>query len=548
MADKIEHISESDVLNAGREKINKFAIDPALRAEQNSLTAKNVANQSQQISTDAKDIAKNTDGRLDNIVAGEMKDAEVIDARKPFDADSYETLSKRLDEQIGKNSEFRNFENDVSFMQRIYNENAERGINAKWFGAKGDGVKDDSEAIINAITHARSNNLAVFIPTGTYLVTKKIILNSLDTISGVGDQSEITFSGDGGFEVAATTNRITVKSLKITTADNNMTAFYAPNDTRAFNMENLTIENFEYGFKSDDLYWYSNQKNVRYNNCNYSIYVSGQNNINNVFDNVYSNQARILGLFLADFYGSLISCNFGGLIGDNALPARLIETALNSCITMTSCNFEHATVADVETIKFTGTSFITMTSCSVWRHNSTNATMSVLGLYNGARLNCINTRERNNTNFASLIKQYDYSTLIADNEMSVQYDKNILSQSQTFISQKKRVLLSKITQKESNTYAIMESLTPIKIIGINLYAPDGTGRDGAATFTFKYVSASSETVIGVGGVGNGQPTLTRSKVTLNQNKIPANSVVYLVVSGSSTYNAQKIDVEILYES
>lgn len=99
LADKIEHISESDVLNAGREKINKFAIDPAMRAESNSIDAKNVANQAKFIADEAKSISSNTDKRLDNIVAEEMQDAEVIDARKPFGSTAFISLGKRLDAQ-----------------------------------------------------------------------------------------------------------------------------------------------------------------------------------------------------------------------------------------------------------------------------------------------------------------------------------------------------------------------------------------------------------------------------------------------------------------
>lgn len=94
----IEHINEFDTLNAGREKINKHAIDPANRAESNSIDAKNVANQANQTSQSAEAIAVNTDDRLDNIIAGEMQDGEVIDARRPFGGEAYPTLGERLDE------------------------------------------------------------------------------------------------------------------------------------------------------------------------------------------------------------------------------------------------------------------------------------------------------------------------------------------------------------------------------------------------------------------------------------------------------------------
>lgn len=97
MAEKVEYIEPIDKLNTGRNKINEFAIKPALNAEKNSNDAKNIATESNQISSEAKDIAANTDGRLDNIVAGEMDDAEVIDARG-----SYPVLSKRLDDMPKK--------------------------------------------------------------------------------------------------------------------------------------------------------------------------------------------------------------------------------------------------------------------------------------------------------------------------------------------------------------------------------------------------------------------------------------------------------------
>ncbi|MGV3085031.1 hypothetical protein [Enterococcus dispar] len=90
MADKIEHIQEKDVLNTGRDKINKFAIDPALRAENNSQIAREKAE-------NADLVATNVDKRLDNVLVEEMQDGEVIDARKPLGQEPLPTLGKRLD-------------------------------------------------------------------------------------------------------------------------------------------------------------------------------------------------------------------------------------------------------------------------------------------------------------------------------------------------------------------------------------------------------------------------------------------------------------------
>jgi hypothetical protein len=92
-----EYIEAKDVLNQGREKINEFAIAPALRAENNSNDAKNIATESNQISSESKDIANNTDNRLDNIIAGEMQDGEVIDARGEYDL-----LGNRLNDMPSK--------------------------------------------------------------------------------------------------------------------------------------------------------------------------------------------------------------------------------------------------------------------------------------------------------------------------------------------------------------------------------------------------------------------------------------------------------------
>lgn len=48
-------------------------------------------------------------------------------------------------------------------------------VNVKSFGAKGDGLTDDINAIQNCILYCADNNLICFIPSGTYLISHQII-------------------------------------------------------------------------------------------------------------------------------------------------------------------------------------------------------------------------------------------------------------------------------------------------------------------------------------------------------------------------------------
>lgn len=129
---------------------------------------------------------------LESIDPGGVLLSEVIRSRKPIESDNpYIDLPTRLDEQIGKNSDFREFESNLSFMTRVYNESNERGANVKWFGAKGDGLSDDTAAIQFALD---TFNYA-FLPKGNYKVSR-IVLPSNSKLIGVSKMDSVIIGGD----------------------------------------------------------------------------------------------------------------------------------------------------------------------------------------------------------------------------------------------------------------------------------------------------------------------------------------------------------------
>ncbi|UYO61321.1 hypothetical protein LNN31_11035 [Acetobacterium wieringae] len=61
-----------------------------------------------------------------------------------------------------------------------------QGVSVKDFGAKGDGVTNDTAAIQNAINDASSKNVTLTIPAGTYVVTSQLEVKNNTRISGYG--------------------------------------------------------------------------------------------------------------------------------------------------------------------------------------------------------------------------------------------------------------------------------------------------------------------------------------------------------------------------
>ena len=99
-------------------------------------------------------------------------------------------------------------------------------VNVKWFGAKGDGVTDDTKALKNVIEPLIFGE--VDLPNGTFVITSTIIVD----VSGLGFRSTVKVTGQG-------------KSLSVIDNQSNNTAFKITSGTG--------ITDFAYDFKLENL-------------------------------------------------------------------------------------------------------------------------------------------------------------------------------------------------------------------------------------------------------------------------------------------------------
>lgn len=117
--------------------------------------------------SDWEDFVEQNKEIIESVDPGGQVLTELITARG-----GYSNLDKRFVEQIGTNTDFRNFESQLPFMLRIYNEQVERGRNIRWYGAKPNDATLDSYA---GIQEAMNLGGKVVFPKGTYYVSDTII-------------------------------------------------------------------------------------------------------------------------------------------------------------------------------------------------------------------------------------------------------------------------------------------------------------------------------------------------------------------------------------
>lgn len=236
------------------------------------------------------------------------------------------------------------------------------------FGAKGDGVTDDTVAIQAAIN---TSSGIVFFPKGTYLISGTLNVPNGTTLQGF--------------------------SAKILTSANTFHAITLPNNARSIQIRDLTIESsqgigasnaaikiddslggaehlfynlminsFYYGVKAKETWWNSTLENVRFNSCAYSFVCDGVigQSINNLFLRCYSNEPTIMGYKLSAVKAwTFIDCNFGGHQTNSTQYMQFPSTCYN--VKLIGCNFENAIIPqNIGGIEVFSSSSVTLSGCT----------------------------------------------------------------------------------------------------------------------------------------------------------------------------------------
>ncbi|PET68287.1 hypothetical protein CN533_27245 [Priestia megaterium] len=177
--------------------------------------------------------------------------------------------------------------------EKIATEFTDRGVNVKWFGAKGDGIVDDTASIQAAINfvNALSWKPVIVFPAGNYRITSPLQMYSGIHLSGA-DVKSSEFQQN--VQIKTTTSASSTFLFPSGDLNNVVIAnieFYAHTGASLFDVQNTGSGKvlkysaiFNCGFNFYDYAYYGRWLGVHYyenyiNNGNTALYVSGSDNV-----------------------------------------------------------------------------------------------------------------------------------------------------------------------------------------------------------------------------------------------------------------------------
>lgn len=173
-------INPKETLRESYPKLNQ-AIDNANEAIKKATTSD--VNAAKALTT-----ANSVQEQFNQVVIEGDSSVEAAQARVSYTGTTYTTLKERLDQE---------HESVTTQLAENTKRLKELHANVKEFGAKGDGVTDDTSAIQSALDSLGSTGGTVYFPDGTYLVKGTILVQNKIRIVGYGRKRVIITNTDG---------------------------------------------------------------------------------------------------------------------------------------------------------------------------------------------------------------------------------------------------------------------------------------------------------------------------------------------------------------
>jgi hypothetical protein len=202
----------------------------------------------------------------------------------------------------------------------------EGAVNVKWFGATGDGITDDTEAIQGAINSSDT----VYIPSGTYYITSSLNVSSLVDKKIYGDGSKIT---------------IILSEITQTTASSPSTDLATATNAFAPSASAISTGNYVWNLNISGLKILSKH----WDDSDYTNYSAGLN-LNGT--NCYIEDVEVEGFFAnvvvrrwSNIFNSLIVRN--GVYGIVGYTANACAFHVRMNYVPVACYFEHSTSVEI---------------------------------------------------------------------------------------------------------------------------------------------------------------------------------------------------------
>jgi hypothetical protein len=206
-------------------------------------------------------------------------------------------------------------------------------VNVLDFGAKGDGVTDDTAAIQNALTYTLTTAKHCIFPPGTYITSSLIDLSALPitynvTISGFGATIKNTTTGVFKFPqlVLSKIEGLTIigSDSDLATNRNTGSAIWFPNQITLTTLSNLRIKYFAKGIEiPGGLFYTINHCFTSY--CGYHLYIGGSafvNNLVTIYENTFNvsenGSDRVNGYTLTTDVAVFVNDSTGLVVRNNA--------------------------------------------------------------------------------------------------------------------------------------------------------------------------------------------------------------------------------------